>query len=196
MKAATRKDCFNVFPDSLSIEKNSTQTHGRGIMKRNCPLSIIPTSTWLFAAFAVLAFNPVLADTANFGKLALSPGFESAKGTITGYTGGSYSLSAISNRDRNRNVCIGYGDPKPDHILVLEKDFSRLNIQVDTGGGDTTIVIQGPDNSMVRCGDDTGKNKDASITDSSWKAGTYRVWVGTFKPGEKRNYRLMIQEQS
>lgn len=196
MKAATGNGSFNVFSDNLSIENYSNQKEGRGIMKWNCPLSTIARSTWFLAAFAVFASNPVLGDTANFGKLALSPGFESAKGTITGYTGGSYSLSAISNRDRNRNVCIGYGDPKPDHILVLEKDFSRLKIQVDTGGGDTTIVVQGPDNSLVRCGDDTGKNKDASVTDNSWKAGTYRVWVGTFKPGEKRNYRLTIQEQS
>ncbi|KAF3887143.1 MULTISPECIES: hypothetical protein [Nostocales] len=163
-------------------------------MKRNRPLSTIK-SAWLLATFTALASTPVFADTANFGKLALSPGFESTKGTIAGYTGGSYSLSAISNRDRNRNVCIGYGDPKPDHILILEKDFSRLKIQVDTGGNDTTLVIQGPDNSIVRCGDDTGRNKDASIIDSTWKAGTYRVWVGTFKPGERRNYTLTVQEQ-
>ncbi|KYC39713.1 hypothetical protein WA1_30760 [Scytonema hofmannii PCC 7110] len=165
-------------------------------MKRSGPQSTIK-SIWFLAALAALASTPVLADTtANFGKLALSPGFESTKGTIAGYTGGSYSLSAISNRDRNRNVCIGYADPKPDHILILEKDFSRLKIQVDTGGADTTLVIQGPDNSIVRCGDDTGRNKDASITDTTWKAGTYRIWVGTFKPGERRNYRLKIQEQS
>jgi hypothetical protein len=36
---------------------------------------------------------------ANFGTLALSPGFATVQGTISGYTGGTYSLSAISNRD-------------------------------------------------------------------------------------------------
>ncbi|GAB1544404.1 hypothetical protein NUACC21_70800 [Scytonema sp. NUACC21] len=160
-------------------------------MKRCRPQFVV---NGFLAALATVASTPALADTSHFGNLALSPGFAPAKGTIAGYTGGSYSLSAISNRDRNRNACIGYADPNPDHILILEKNFSRLKIQVNTGGTDTTLVIQGPDGSTVRCGDDTGRNKDASITDTNWKAGTYRVWVGTFNAGDKRNYTITLEE--
>lgn len=161
----------------------------------SCRLQVMSKASLLLTILTAIASTPVLANTANFGKLAVSPGFDPTKGTVGGYTGGSYSLSAISNRAHNRNACIGFADPNPDHILVLEKDFSRLKLLVQTGGSDTTLLVQGPDSGMIRCGDDTGKSKDASIEDSNWKAGTYRVWVGTFNPGEKRNYTLSVHEQ-
>jgi hypothetical protein len=138
--------------------------------------------------------QPVIAQTANFGTLNLSAGFDSAKAIVEGYTGGSYSLSAISNRDHNKKACIGFADPKPDHILTLEKDFTRLKLLVNSGGIDTTLLIQGPDETTIRCGDDTGKSKDASIDDSNFKRGTYRIWVGTFQPGVKQNYTLKVQQ--
>jgi hypothetical protein len=147
---------------------------------------------WVIAILTIITATPVLADTSNFASLSLSPGFEADKATVTGFTGGSYSLSAISNRDRDRNVCIGFADPNPDHIITLEKDFSRLKILVNSGGADTTLLIQGPDN-VIRCGDDTGKRKDASVEGNDWKAGTYKIWVGRFNSGVKLNYTLTVQ---
>ncbi len=149
----------------------------------------------ILALLATIAPMPVVANiAANFGTLSLIPGFKPETGKVKGYTGGSYSVSAISNRDRKKNACIGFADPTPDHILVLKKDFSRLKIQVNSSGYDTTLLIQGPDDKTIRCGDDTGKNKDASIEDSDWKAGNYKVWVATFNSGVRRNYTLSVQE--
>ncbi len=148
----------------------------------------------ILSTFTAITPNPVTANTSFFGKISLSPSSESVKKTVTGYTGGSYSLSSVSKRDRQRNLCIGFADTKPDHILVLEKDFPKLNIKVDSDGYDTTLLIVGPDNKTVRCGDDTGKSKDASINDNDWKAGTYKVWVGSFKAGVRRNYKLSLNE--
>ncbi|HYX16218.1 MAG TPA: hypothetical protein VE944_17985, partial [Nostoc sp.] len=68
-------------------------------------------------------------------------------------------------------------------------------IQVDSNGNDTTLLIQGPDQTTIRCGDDTGKSKDASVSDRNWKRGTYRIWVGTFNPGGKRDYTLKVEQQ-
>jgi hypothetical protein len=150
---------------------------------------------WLVALSAAVIASPVIAETPNFGKFNLSPGFETAKAKFTGFTGGSFSLSAITNRDRDRNVCIGFADPKPDHIMVLEKDFSRLKVLVNSRGNDTTLLIKGPDDKTIRCGDDTGKNKDASIDDQQWKSGPYKIWVGAFKPGVKYDYTLIVQEK-
>ena len=147
----------------------------------------------VLALITALIATPVLAGTANFGQLALSPGFKRAAGVMSGYTNGSFSLPAIANRDRNNNPCIGYGAPTPDHIIVLEKDFPRLTVKVDARGQDTTLVIKGP-NDVIRCGDDTGNSKDASVTDSNWKAGQYSVWVGSIEPGEKSNYTLSVRE--
>jgi hypothetical protein len=142
---------------------------------------------------AIMA-TPVLAQKANFGTLTLSPGFAPRQGIVNGYTGGSFSLSAMSNRDRDKKACIGFGDPNPDHILVLEKDFDKLTILINSGGKDTTVFIKGPDNGTIRCGDDTGRSKDASVSDRNWEKGTYQLWIGTFNPGIKHSYTLKVEE--
>jgi hypothetical protein len=153
-------------------------------------------SVLLLAILTTITATPVIAETAaNFATIQLVPGFNPGEGIVSGYTGGSYSLSAISNRDRNQKACIGYADQTPDHILVLEKDFSRLKILVNSNGTqDTTLLIQGPEETTIRCGDDTGKSKDASIDDLKWKSGSYRIWVGTFNRGVNSNYTLTIQQ--
>lgn len=148
--------------------------------------------SWLMAILSAIATTPAIAQTSNFGTITLASSSEPVKVEVTGYTGGSYSLSAISNRDQDRKACIGYGDPNPDHILVLDRDFTQLKILVKSGN-DTTLLVKGPDDT-VRCADDTGKNKDASIEGSNMKQGTYRIWVGTIDPKFKRNYTLTIQQ--
>lgn len=139
-----------------------------------------------------LALAPLgaIAQESNFGRLALNS--NTASGTLKGTTGGTVSLPAIvSNRDRNNHQCLGYADSKPDHLLVLEKPFASLSLSVRSNT-DTTLVVQGP-NEVIRCGDDTGTNKNASITDSNWQAGTYKVWVGTANPGTQQDYTLTVQ---
>lgn len=150
---------------------------------------------WVLAILAVVTATPVIAETPNFGRFSLAPGFEPAEGIISGYTGGSYSLSAISNRDRDKKACIGFADPKPDYTMVLEKDFEQLTILVNTGNTDTTLLVKGPDNDTIRCGDDTGRSKDASISDRNWKKGIYQIWVGTFNPNVNRKYTLTVEQK-
>lgn len=121
---------------------------------------------------AALGTTPAFAEAANFAQLSLAPGFDRVTAKVSGYTAGDYSLLLIAKRDGNNNPCIGYGSPSPDHVMVLEKDFPRLKLRVNSRGEDTTLVIQGPDNDTIRCSDDTGNNKDASISDTNWEAGT------------------------
>lgn len=149
--------------------------------------------TGLFLLFAA----PVVAEVAtNFGTRSLSPGFSRENGAIAleGYTQGSFSLPSIANRDQSGNFCLGYGAASPDHILDLQDQFDQLTIQVDSGGRDTTLLIQGPNSSTVYCGDNTGSSKDASIQHTNWPAGVYRVWVGSFDQGGRYNYTLRLQE--
>ncbi|MDX2212094.1 MAG: hypothetical protein SFY66_02280 [Oculatellaceae cyanobacterium bins.114] len=137
---------------------------------------------------------PVLAQAANFDSITIAPGFSAAAGAAQGYTGGSFSLSSLENRDRNGNLCLGFSaSSTPDHLLVLEQNFGNLTLQVDSGGNDTTLAIQAPDGAML-CGDDTGRNKDASIQTGRLSAGTYRVWVGSFDSGARYSYTLRAQE--
>ncbi len=144
------------------------------------------------AGLATLVVIPALAQSANFGTITLNP--EKTVWVLNGTTGGSTSLPAIvGDRDRHNNNCLGFGDPTPDHILVLQQSFPKLSLRVNSGGLDTTLVVQGP-NGVVRCGDDTGSKKDASITDTDWSAGSYKVWVGTINSGVKRDYTLTVRQ--
>ncbi|OBQ22159.1 MAG: hypothetical protein AN488_08485 [Anabaena sp. WA113] len=152
---------------------------------------------WLLTLITSTIATSALAQPANFAELKLSPGFKASQGTIIGNTGGTDLLSRISNRDQNQNVCTGFATTNPDHILILEQDFDKLKILVDSGGQDTTLLIKGPegaDNETVRCGDDTGKNKDASIDSKQWRKGTYKIWVGTFDLGLRQSYTLTVQQ--
>ncbi|MFW6357868.1 MAG: hypothetical protein ACOC0N_01430 [Chroococcales cyanobacterium] len=140
----------------------------------------------------VFSAAPMLAALANFEPLVLEQGFESAQ--VTGTTGGAISLSTIANRDEEGNACVGYGDPEnPDHILVLEDNFEQLTLEVNSRGGNTTLIVQGPDQT-VRCAFGTSSDPDAILSDSQWKDGQYKVWVGSFEPGQYWNYRLSIQQ--
>ncbi|PSB20277.1 hypothetical protein C7B65_07445 [Phormidesmis priestleyi ULC007] len=146
----------------------------------------------LLLTFTLFSAVPVLAQPANFGTLTL--GSNNASGSLNGATGGSTSLPAIvSNSDRHDKKCLGFADPKPDHLLVLQKPFSKLRLKVNSGDKETTIVIKGSDNS-VRCGDNSNaSNKGAILEDGDWQAGTYQVWVGSIEPGVRQNYRLVVQ---
>jgi hypothetical protein len=148
----------------------------------------------IIAFIAVLSATPVLSQAANFGTLTLSPGFPQRAGTVVGNTGGSYSLPSIANSDPEGNPCLGYGDSTPDHIMVLKQDFANLNVQVNSAGKDTSLVIRGPNKQTIRCGNDTGSRQDASVQDSNWQAGTYEIWVGSSNSGQSWNYTLTVRE--
>lgn len=149
---------------------------------------------WLGISMGVLASGSLtmvaMAQSANFDTLTLTA--DKPTGIVTGATGGGTSLPAIvSNSDRNGNKCLGFGDPTPDHLMVLQQPLPKLHLRVDSKGGDTTLVVDGPGG--VRCGDDSDANPDASLTDVDWPAGTYRVWVGSSTPGVRRNYKLIAK---
>lgn len=148
----------------------------------------------VIALIAALSATPVLSQAANFGTLTLSPGFVPGSAVTNGNTGGTYSLPSIANRDRNKKPCIGFGSETPDHIIVLEKDFPRLIIRVNSRGKDTTLLIRGPNN-LILCGDDAGSRKDASVEATNLKAGRYEVWVGSIEAGQRWNYNLSVREQ-
>jgi hypothetical protein len=84
--------------------------------------------------------------------------------------------------------------PIPDHILTLQSDFPSLTITVDSGE-DTTLLVQGPNDNSIRCGQDISRsNLDAQVVDSNWQAGTYRIWVGAHEQGQRFSYSLTVQE--
>jgi hypothetical protein len=153
--------------------------------------SIHPT-VFILGTAIVLGSLPVLAEQANFDRLTLAQGFSPSSAIVSGQTGGSTSLPAVvGKRDRLGNPCLGFGDPTPDHILELQADFRNLTVAVDSGGSDTTLIVEAPDGSLL-CGDDTGSSRDASIADGQWPYGSYKVWVGSIDSGARHNYTLSV----
>jgi hypothetical protein len=142
-------------------------------------------------AMGLTATSTWAVDESNFGVFKLNP--QTKASMVNGSTGGSTSLPAIvANSDRNDNQCFGFGDPKPDHIMQLNRKADRLKFQVDSGGKDTTLVIVGPDGT-VRCADDFGSGKDAGLEDSDWQPGDYKIWIGSVAPSARYKYRLLVE---
>ncbi len=152
-----------------------------------------PSGLLTFGSLALFtAFAPALAQSANFEGISLTT-YPPSRTTVEGRTVGSFSLSNIANNDANGNLCAGFADTKPDHILTLADDFPTLTLTVHSGQ-DTTLLVQGPDDNTVRCGQDVSRsNLDAQVTDSNWRAGTYRVWVGAHNQGQRFSYTLIAE---
>ncbi|MEM9003589.1 MAG: hypothetical protein AAGE59_08700 [Cyanobacteria bacterium P01_F01_bin.86] len=157
----------------------------QSILRRPLPL--------LGSLALLMSISPVLAQSAHFDGITLSA-YPPTSASVDGRTVGSYALSNIADSDTNGDLCAGFADTTPDHILTLESDFPSLTVTVDSGE-DTTLLIQGPDDNTVRCGQDISRrNLDAQVTDSDWGAGAYRVWVGTHDQGQRFNYTLTVTE--
>lgn len=135
----------------------------------------------------------LIARTKHLNRLVLAAGFDRSTAIITGQTGGSYSLASIANRDGEGNHCMGYSDPEPDHTLILQDNFSKLSLKVNSGGKDTTLVIKGP-NSRLRCAFGQKRQRDALISDTNWQQGKYEIWVGSMQPKRRSGYRLSVNQ--
>lgn len=131
-----------------------------------------------------LGVSPVLAQSTT---MTLAPGFSPAEGVTKGFTRASFSLLALSNRDREDRPCLGFGNDRdtPDHILSLRGNFANLKIQVQSKGNAPTLLIQNSSGETVFCG--------GNSVQSSLRAGTYRVWVGC-NEGTTCNYMLSVKE--
>lgn len=130
-----------------------------------------------------------IAET-KFDRLTLARGFDRSAAVVTGSTGGSFSLASLANQDLNGNPCMGYGDPQPDRLLILETDFSELAIQVESKDKDVTLVIEDPNGQIIGCGFSNDNTQVAEIVGRHWQAGKYNIWVGSLEPNQRYSYRL------
>ncbi|MBD2426196.1 hypothetical protein [Phormidium sp. FACHB-1136] len=152
-----------------------------------------------FVALTLLALGSVgtaaLAQAANFASISLSTNQPTA--TVNGTTAGIFALSNIAMRDHQGLICTGFADTAPDHILTLQDPMAQLTLQVNSGGDDTTLLMQGPNDSLVHCGEDISRrNPDAQIQAQDLPAGTYRLWVGSHNQGQRINYSLTVSPVS
>jgi hypothetical protein len=156
--------------------------------------TLIRRPLFMVSGLAVLlSTTTAIAQSANSESITLSA-YPPAAASVEGRIVGSYSLINIADADHAGNLCAGFADSNPDHILTLESDFPSLTISVDSGE-DTTLLIQGPDDNSIRCGQDISRsNLDAQVSGENWRAGTYRVWVGAHEQGQRFSYTLTVEE--
>lgn len=141
----------------------------------------------------LLSVPPALAQSANFDGIILSA-YPPVNASVEGRIVGAFSLANIASSDMNGNLCAGFADTNPDHVLTLESDFPSLTVTVNSGE-DTTLLIQGPDDNSILCGQDINRtNLDAQISADDWRAGTYRIWVGAHDQGQRFSYTLTVEE--
>ena len=154
---------------------------------------LVNLSWLLIGSLITIPIGKAIAEPSNLNYLILAAGFNQSLAIVTGYTGGNYSLASITNRDKYGTPCMGYSDPKPDHMMILQNDFEQLSLIVNSGGKDTTLVIKGPNND-IHCAFGRQQARDALIKDKNWQQGQYEIWVGSMQPQERKGYRLSVQQ--
>ena len=145
-------------------------------------------------ALIIVPITSAIAQKKDLNSFHLALGLDQTTVKVIGSTGGSYSLASIVNQDNYGNHCMGYGDPEPDHTMILDNDFARLKLKVKSGGKDTTLVVRNTDSKDIRCGFGQQHTRDAVIDGQNWKAGRYEIWVGSMKPHQNSNYSLSVEQ--
>jgi hypothetical protein len=123
--------------------------------------------------------DPVATDQGSYGGFRIVEG--TGHGTLEGTAGGTREATDISPG------CSGYIAMTPDHVLTLEDELT-LRLRVESRE-DTTLVLQGPDDT-VHCNDDTdGWNPALRET---LPPGVWSVYVGTYAPSKYPDYKLHV----
>jgi hypothetical protein len=154
---------------------------------------------WLMVAVLASGLTtamPTRAELIQGDKILLGAAGTPKSIDVRGYAKGTVALfKTLGDRDSAQQRCMGYGSLVPDHIVEIEQKTAAVTLQVKTREQDTTLVVQGPNNQLY-CADDSSKGvKDAGLTLTDPKVGTYKVWVGTFEPGVGVRYLLSVQSR-
>jgi hypothetical protein len=135
--------------------------------------------------------SPLASPSTIFESVTLGPNFTPDPTVIRGISGGPLAASQIAGRTETATgPCNGYIDQQPDHTIVLTQFFNYLSIQVESTD-DTTIVVRGPGGTW--CNDDYMGNKNPGIA-GQWLAGTYQIWVGSYKQNLFSPYVIRMTE--
>jgi hypothetical protein len=152
--------------------------------------------TMAYTMTATLFTSPTLAELNPGEAISLGGADASQNLDVRGYAKGSVALfKTLAERDSAQNRCMGYGSLTPDHTIDISAALPKLTLQLKTRSQDTTLIVEGPNNRLYCVDDSSEGGKDAGLTLTDLKAGTYKVWVGAFEPGAGFRYTLSIQAQ-
>lgn len=121
----------------------------------------------------------------------LAAGFAPNPTTLEGTGGGDRPASEVVNTSNTpTGPCLGYISETPHEEVILDSNFSNLEMRVESDL-DTTLIISGPDG--IFCNDDYG-GKDPAIA-GAWVPGIYQVWVGAYRAEQVPDYVLLISDR-
>jgi hypothetical protein len=119
------------------------------------------------------------------GEYYLEAGFTPDPTWVRVTSGGNIEASEVASG------CVGTISEAPDFQLTYEAGSLPLTFGVEAGG-DTTLVINGPDGRWY-CDDDSGGQADPEYTFRNPRSGVYDVWVGAYG-GRSVSGRLFVTE--
>ncbi|MFE4108230.1 hypothetical protein [Almyronema epifaneia] len=122
--------------------------------------------------------------------IVLAVGFTPNPTQRSGVSGGEVAAETIVGTAQTpTGPCNGFISEQPDHILTLNTFFEELEIQISSQR-DTTLIVQGVGGTW--CSDDAA-NHNPRLS-GQWQAGTYNVWVGSYRQGAYYPYQLAIRQ--
>ena len=116
---------------------------------------------------------------------SVTPGF--GEMSLSGLAGGN--VRAVRHGNTAHGMCQGWIASTPNHTLELSAE-TRLTLRV-SAPSDTTLVVLGPDG--ARCNDDSSSSHNPEIS-GVFRAGQYRVYVGSYEEGQSIRYSLTLSE--
>ena len=129
--------------------------------------------------------SPLRANLApTFGRISL-PGAVTTSHYSTGRTEGALDATGVNGQ----GACHGFVTAAPSYVLNLGAAQAFLRAFV-TSASDTTLIIQFPDGRFF-CNDDSYNTLHPSI-EGAFAAGTYYIWVGIYRAGQRHPFRLAI----
>lgn len=126
-------------------------------------------------------------------NLTLSPGFMPDPMQRTFVSGGGQEASQMFGLDMQGTECSGTISQTPDHVMTLTDGFDFLRVW-NQSDADTTLIIDGPGRFLL-CDDDGGSGLNELIEHTNWRAGEYRIYVGSYSGGV-HSYDLFVSELS
>lgn len=128
-----------------------------------------------------------------FEQVTLSPGrdFRDDPIVLEGVSGGSIPARQVAGRlDTPTGACLGFVERAPDYVLTLTDFFDYLSLRISSPE-DTTLVVRGPGGSW--CNDDYAGSKNPGLA-GQWLAGTYEIWVGSYRDRAYYPYQMQLSQ--
>jgi hypothetical protein len=135
--------------------------------------------------------------TANFGRIALRPGFVPDPRSVAITAGGSIDVRGLSLGAG----CVGFVTRQPDYIVNLSGTSPNLRFYVQVPGAsassptDTTLIVNTARGGW-RCNDDSYGGANPTVDIPNAGPGQYDVWVGSYQAGGNARGRLFVTELS